>query len=175
MDLKNLTEGIGELISKKRSEIVFRQGEKDTGVYIVQAGLLKAYYLSADGKEHVKSFISEGSFISSLTAAYSKNSCSFTLSCLEDSDLIRLPFDRLQEAALKDLELSKWVITHLLQLSMKKEKREYDFLSLSAEQRYEQFCREFQHIINRLTQYDIARYIGITPVALSRIRSRRTQ
>jgi CRP-like cAMP-binding protein len=58
-------------------------------------------------------------------------------------------------------------------LALKKERREASFLLLDAGERYEAFLEDFADLVPRLPQYHIASYLGITPVALSRIRSRR--
>ena len=57
-------------------------------------------------------------------------------------------------------------------ISQKKEQREYEFLNFSAEERYQKFAAENAQLIDHLTQNDVARYLGITPVALSRIKKR---
>jgi|GEM_PF-5159862 len=36
------------------------RGEEDQSIYMVKSGLLKAYYLSSDGKENIKSFLMPG-------------------------------------------------------------------------------------------------------------------
>jgi hypothetical protein len=56
-----------------------------------------------------------------------------------------------------------------------KEQREYEFLQLSAEERYRQFCAERPEHLAQIPQHQVASYIGITPVALSRIRARVTR
>ena len=53
---------------------------------------------------------------------------------------------------------------------MKKERREYEFLCLSAEERYRLLIKRSPDLVRQVTQNEIARYLGITPVALSRIR-----
>ena len=53
---------------------------------------------------------------------------------------------------------------------IKKEKREREFLLDSAEIRYKRFLKENSNLIDRIKQYQIASYLGITPVALSRIK-----
>ena len=55
-------------------------------------------------------------------------------------------------------------------LVIKKEKREADFLLLNARQRYEKFLLDYEMIEDVVTNYHIASYLGITDVALSRIR-----
>jgi hypothetical protein len=53
---------------------------------------------------------------------------------------------------------------------MKKERREYELLCLPAEARYRALLERQPNIYESITQNDIARYPGITPVALSRIK-----
>ena len=162
----------GNLIKGAKNAHVFRQGDADRSLYLIQSGLLKAYYTSEDGKESVKSFIVPGEIIGSLTSAYSGGTCSFSLLCLEPSNLVKVPFDMLYEYSQKNHEIAKSVIESLLHFSMKKEKREYEFLCLSAEERYRLIAETSPDLLRKVTQNDIARYLGITPVALSRIKKR---
>ena len=55
---------------------------------------------------------------------------------------------------------------------MKKEIREYELLCLSAEDRYKRLLKHTPDILKLVTQNEIARYLGITPVGLSRIKRR---
>ncbi|MCP4271690.1 MAG: Crp/Fnr family transcriptional regulator, partial [Gammaproteobacteria bacterium] len=58
------------------------------------------------------------------------------------------------------------------QLYIKKETREAEFLLDDAETRYLNFQTNYPGLEDRLTQYHVASYLGITPVMLSRIRRR---
>ena len=64
------------------------------------------------------------------------------------------------------------VIDFLLVFAMKKERREKEFLTESAETRYRMLVDQSPGLLDKVRQKDIARYLGITPVALSRIRAR---
>jgi hypothetical protein len=55
-------------------------------------------------------------------------------------------------------------------LYIEKEQREWQFLLGDAKSRYENFVQENRGLIDRIPQYLIASYIGISPVSLSRIR-----
>jgi len=169
---QSVFEAIGKPMLAKKGEVLFKQGDIDTSIYIVISGLLKAYYLTLEGKELIKSFIQEDEFIGSLIACNSTEPCTFSLICLEDCSLLRVPFADLQAAAVSNPEFSNIVTNGLVRLAIKKERREYEFLCLSAQARYNLFKQRSQSIVDRITQNDIARYLGITPVALSRIKQR---
>jgi CRP-like cAMP-binding protein len=172
MSFDDFLKKYGEIKTYAKSEHVFRQGDLSEEVLAVQSGIMKGYYLSQDGKEYIKSFIFEGDIIASLRAVYKNEPTSFGLICLEETVAVSIPFKALYEASKSNIALSNFLVEGLMCLSMKKEKREYDFLCLSAEERYKQLQEDRPRVLSRITQNDIARYLGITPVALSRIRKR---
>ena len=172
MNLAHLIQQQGKPLTRKKGEHLFRQGDDDRNLYFLQSGLLKAYYLSEEGKEHVKSFIQSQETIGSLSAAYDNAQCTFGVICLEDCQLMVIPFSAISKEADDDIGIANEVIRLLLQLSMKKERREYEFLCLSAETRFKLLTERSPDLIERVTQNDLARYLGITPVALSRIKKR---
>lgn len=172
MKLSEFVAANGRLITKAAGAHLFRQGDQDTSLYIVKHGLLKAYYLSEDGKENIKTFISEGGKIGSLVAGYRQESCTFSLVCMENCELLLLTFADLQEASRTDLELSTEVVEFLLNFGIRKELREFELLCLTAEERYRRLLIEMPKLFDRVTQNEIARYLGVTPVGLSRIKTR---
>jgi len=162
----------GKRVVKAQYEHVFMQGAPDRSLYFVQSGLLKAYYTAEDGKEFVKSFLLPQDIIGSLTSAYSEKSCSFSLVCLAPTELLEVPFRTLYEYSRSDHDIANEMIELLLRFAMKKERREFEFLCLSAEERYCLLAETSPILLEKVTQNDIARYLGVTPVALSRIKKR---
>ena len=172
MDISELIGADIDPVILKASQHVFRQGDTDRKIYFVREGILKAYYVSTEGKETIKSFILAGDFIGSLTAAYRNEVCSFSLVCQEQSVLLPVDFDILYNASQQDLKVASKVLDFVLGFAMKKERREMELLSMSAEDRYRQLQEQSPALLERVKQKEIARYLGITPVALSRIRKR---
>jgi CRP-like cAMP-binding protein len=155
-----------------KGSFLFRQGDKINNLFFIQRGLLKAYYETLDGKEFIKSFIRDGEFIASLQAIVEGNPNSFTVLSLEDCSVLEVTKQALVDQIANNPALTQVVNSLLLKLAIKKERREYELLCMSPEERYLIFCERECEIFTRLSQNDIARYLGITPVALSRIRKR---
>jgi CRP-like cAMP-binding protein len=61
------------------------------------------------------------------------------------------------------------VMTHV---ALRKAVQEEMLLMQTPEQRCRRFLADFAPITSRISQYHIESYIGVTPVALSRIRKR---
>jgi CRP-like cAMP-binding protein len=58
-------------------------------------------------------------------------------------------------------------------LFLLRDQRESELLSLSATERYERFLREHASLGGQIPQHQIASYLGVTPVSLSRLIARR--
>jgi len=169
MNFNELLQQFGTSQCYKKKSYVFSQGDENKYLYLVLEGVLKASYNDKDGKEYIKSFLFSGDSIAS-SQALSGGSCSFSLLCLKETKLIKLSYQEVRQAAANNLDTANSIIELLMSFAMKKEQREYELLCLSAEQRYKNLLTKYPDISQQITQNDIARYLGITPVALSRIK-----
>jgi CRP-like cAMP-binding protein len=172
MEFNKFVEVYGQRLTLETGHHVFRQGDKNRSIYVLSEGILKAYYISDDGKETIKSFILPGDMIGSLSSAYRKEACTFNLVALEPGVVVEIEFDRLYNSSQEDLQLATAIVDYLLIFGIKKERREREFLTESAEARYQMLLEDSPGLFDKVKQKDIARYLGITPVALSRIRGR---
>lgn len=151
---------------------VLRQGDACGDVFILRRGLVKLYYVTAEGKEWVKSFIADQGLFGSRRAQMEGGGSAFAALCLEDSEIASAPYAAFLDAVLDEPALARGLLHFNEWLGLKKEHREYALLCRSAEERYRGFLAEEPALAARLTQADIARYLGITPIALSRIKRR---
>ena len=116
------------MIDFAKNEYVFRQGSDNKNLYYVETGLLKAYYVSYEGKETIKSFMRKGNMIGSIAAVNSGSSCTFSLKTIQASRLISVPYDSVMNVVKESHPISIELVSYLLNLSQKKEQREFDFL-----------------------------------------------
>lgn len=169
--LKPLKRAVREREYAPGSDLI-RQGEAADSLFFLTQGVAKMHYLTADGREFVKSFVAEGDFAGSLMAYMEDGASPFSITCLEPVVAEFVPFKVVYEMFLADPVAMAFGMRFFQALALKKERREYSFLCLAPEERYRWFVDENPALAKRLTQADIARYLGITPVALSRIRGR---
>jgi CRP-like cAMP-binding protein len=57
----------------------------------------------------------------------------------------------------------------------KLQQRHLESISATAEERYESFLNDYSNLTNRLSQVQIASFLGITPEFLSRLRNRQVR
>ena len=157
-------------VSFSKGKYLVRAGEPNGGVYFINRGLVRFVYSTEDGKEFNKSFAAEGEFVGCLRSMLTSQPCRFSIQALEDCETLLLTNDHRQALYEKYPECERLGRLLAEQLALKKEAREAEFLLDSAEKRYRTFLADFPHLLGRLPQYHIASYLGITDVALSRIR-----
>jgi CRP-like cAMP-binding protein len=148
------------------------QGQIWREALLVEQGLLRLYFVRRDGREFNKNFFTDGALFFPLTPAMWDNGSLFAIGALDagyvwraDSTAMR----RLLEAqglwqAVRGRMLER-LITHKLQ-------REHDLLTLDGRRRYEAFCRREPALADRVPLNQLASYLGLTDVSLSRIRRR---
>lgn len=156
----------------KKGEHIFTQGECCADVFFMSRGLVKLYFDTVDGKEWIKSFVADEGIFGSRSAQSTDEGSLFSVVCLEETEVLVLPYGVFESVCLGHVDIAREVFRFTQWLGLKKEMREYQLLCLSAEERYQKFISESSDLAGRLTQVDIARYLGITPIALSRIKKR---
>ncbi|MBE2250047.1 MAG: Crp/Fnr family transcriptional regulator [Myxococcus sp.] len=147
-------------------------GKPATRFAVVISGLLRHYYLDAKGKESVKAFRGPMELSGPYAEIVQRRPSRTFIEALTDAELFVFEVAAIDEAAETSLELQRLVRRFVEVQFVAKEQREYEFLLLSAEERYRQFCASLPELVQHIPQHQIASYIGITPVALSRIRAR---
>lgn len=153
-------------------ENIIEAGEQVKEIGFILNGLARYYYLTINGVEFNKSFSQQGQVVSSTSSLVTGEPSPFFIQALEPCECIFLKYNDLIVLCDNHRDWERLVRQLLTQLAIKKERREADFLLLSAQERYQTFLVEYADIVERIPNYHIASYLGITEVALSRIRKR---
>ncbi len=135
-------------------------------------GLFRYYYVDKKGNDFTKGFFPEGAPISSYSAMIQRRESFFSIEALEDSVISVINYFDWQKLLARHECWKSFLIGMLERGYCIKESREREFLVLDAEERYRIFRQIFPDIEQRVKQHYIASYLGITPVALSRIRKK---
>lgn len=161
-------------LSFDKGEAIIEQGVVCRDIYFLRSGLVKMSYLTFEGKEFIKSFITEGGFFGSLHSQLTGEGSTFSVVSLEALEVEKMPYAVLENLLKNDTTLQLHFMRFFQQLALKKELREYELLCLSAQQRYEKLCEQQPDLVRRVRQADLALYLGITPIALSRLKHRKS-
>lgn len=156
----------------EKQEFWSQPGEPVSHFGIVLEGLVRHFYVDAKGRESVKAFRGPGEFSAPYAEIILRRPSRTFIQALAPTRLLAFEVEGFEQLAADSLELQRLARRFVELHFVGKEQREYEFLQLSAEQRYAQFCAERPEHLSHIPQHQVASYIGITPVALSRIRAR---
>lgn len=180
------------IVRLRRGEVLYDVGTHAPDMFVVRRGTLTVVVPDAAGREWIVNFCQPGDLVVSLSSFAPVGLRRITtlvqtpkMPALDDlghsqskavaltnTELDRIDGRTLSQLCERHVEWSNALLTGLFAHALTKEKRERELLTMTPEERYRQFVNDYPHLLDDLTQKDIARHLGITPVGLSRIASR---
>lgn len=154
--------------SYKKKSLLMQAGEANTKHYYVVKGLLRLYIIDQNGKEFNILFARERQWIGDLgTPAETP----YFIETVEDSTVFSISEQGFSVLYNRYLALARYIRKSYVFL----QKRFVSILSKTAEENYEDLIKEHPELIQRLPQYHISSYLGVTPVFLSKILAKRNK
>jgi len=134
-------------------------------------GCVKRYYIDHEGDEVILQFAVENWWLSDMVSFTEQVPSLLYIETIEDTELLQITFQN-KELLFKEIPKLERVFRLLVQRAYSVlENRFFTGLTASAEERYLNFIKKYPVLPQRVPQYQIASYLGITPEALSRIRA----
>lgn len=151
----------------RAGQALLAQGAEQEAAFYIEAGIARACHYTRDGQERCKEFYFEGELCLLYDSWLTGSIARYQLEALTALQVVRVPLTLLDEPTWQPVCMAL-----LRQQLGYKERKEAFLLLHSPEERYRELCHTFPHWPARLTQVQLANYIGISPVTLSRIRRR---
>ncbi len=161
---------IFQLRQLPRQHHILLPGDKVYDLIFVSEGLLRFYYPTEDGGESNKAFISADMFAGPLAASVLELPVMYGIETLEPTTLLAASYRDFSQLFDQDplydrlgRKLAEWLL-------VRKELRARSLLQQSAAERYLHFVEQHPDLLQRIPQYHIASFLGITEVSLSRLK-----
>lgn len=141
-------------------------------VFYVVKGCVRVAIMDRSGDDITCYFAAEGQFVSNYESFLTGKPSKYALHCLEACELLAIDRQGIQELYTRTSQgerIGRMIAEHLFIDTVE---RLTSFYSETPEDRYQQFLREYPHLVQRIPQHYIAAYIGVRPQSLSRIKRR---
>jgi CRP-like cAMP-binding protein len=166
-------------ILKKRSlrkrQYLLQAGDISRYECFVNKGCLRTYHVDDKGQEHIVQFAFEEWWTGEMYSFLTGQPSSYNIDALEDSELLLIEKSQWEQLFIEIPKFERLFRMLLQNAFISMQRRITDNMSLTAEERYIKFSKQYPQFEQRLPLRQIASYLGITPESLSRIRAKRAE
>ncbi|WP_156888436.1 Crp/Fnr family transcriptional regulator [Spirochaeta cellobiosiphila] len=161
------------VLKLNKNEHFIEAGDTQGPLGILYSGVLRVYLPDAEGKEKNLFFRTSGDFEGVYSPYFQpyENKIWFSTQAITNSEILYFTQEDLEDLK-KNFNCWNMFELYIFQVrNVQMENRILSILTQDAQSRYELFLEEYPDLYNLIPQYQIASYIGINQVSLSRIRS----
>ena len=154
-----------------KDQYISQQGDICKSINFIISGCTKTFYMDKEGQEHIVMFSIEDWWTSDLGSFITQTPADFNVQCIEKTQLIQFTHDNLEELYKQIPKIERLFRKIVERAFVASQKRIIRNFSLTAKERYQIFKKNYPKIDQRVPQYMIASYLGITKEFLSKIKS----
>jgi len=154
-----------------KDQYISQQGDICKSINFIISGCTKTFYMDKEGQEHIVMFSIEDWWTSDLGSFITQTPADFNVQCIEKTQLIQFTHNNLEELYKQIPKIERLFRKIVERAFVASQKRIIRNFSLTAKERYQIFKETYPKIDQRVPQYMIASYLGITKEFLSKIKS----
>jgi CRP-like cAMP-binding protein len=165
-------EAIGECKKYLPGELFIHSGRTQRKLGILLEGLTRAYAINDKGEEISMKFRKEGEAVACHDSIFYNKASRQDIEFLEPSTIVVFDYNGIEKLAQQNAAVKKIQDFFFEQFVVRLQERLETFLLYSAQERYQWLIDTDPELIQRVQQKQLASFLGITPVSLSRLRSK---
>ncbi|MCF1192881.1 Crp/Fnr family transcriptional regulator [Mangrovimonas sp. AS39] len=154
-----------------KGQYVLQQGDISRVECFIVKGCTKMFFVDDSGQEHIIMFSIEDWWTSDLGSFSTQTPSDFNVQCLEDTELIQFSHDTIEDIYERIPKMERFFRKIIEKAFVASQKRIIRNFSMTAKERYTSFRNKYPSMDQRIPQYMIASYLGITKEFLSKIKS----
>lgn len=154
--------------SVPKKTIITESGKTERFIYFVKEGIQKSYYLN-EGKEHIMFFAYKPSFSGVIESFLTQTPSKYFLETITDSKLLRLSFETHTQLLKENRELETLFRKITEQFLLGIIERHHELMAFNTETRFKNFIQRSPHLLNMVSQKDIASYLRIDSTNFSKL------
>jgi CRP-like cAMP-binding protein len=155
----------------KKGDFFLAEGQICKHAGFVSKGLLR-YYINNDGEDKTYDFAQENNFVCNYESFLPQTPSTKIIQALEDCEILQISFSDLQLFYKSVSGAERFGRVVIEQVFLQTLQDLSSFYTDTAELRYENFLKRHPGLLQRISQYHVASYVGVKPQSLSRIRKR---
>ena len=156
--------------SHSKGDIFIKRNKRNEREYFVLSGICKSYLNNPDGDEITISFFLKNMILTPFQIRTTKSISNLNFKALTDMELASVDAREFEKLMVDNIEIRNFANSVLQNELISKVEKEIGLASLTAKERLIEFRKKFRLLENLIPHPDIASYLGITNISLSRLR-----
>ena len=154
-----------------KKSIMTAPGETERYLYYVEEGIQKSYYLNGN-KQHIIAFAYAPSFSGIPESFFTQTPSRYYLETITDSKFLRIPYEKHQELlqAFRPIETLFRKATESFLMGVIQ--RQHELMAFDIETRFKTFVKRSPHLLNMVSQKDLASYLRMDSTNFSKLMNR---
>ena len=157
-----------EEVSFPKKTRIISEGTIERYLYFVKEGVQKAYYMN-DVKEHIIIFTYAPSFCGIPESFLTQTPSKSYLETITDSKLMRISYEKHQQFMLQNRQIETLFRKAIEALLIGIMQRYQELMAYDVETRFKTFTNRSPHLLNLISQKDLASYLRIDPTNFSKL------
>lgn len=154
----------------QKKGLILEHGRRCRTINFVTSGTFRAYLSDKDGKESTVMFAIKDWWITDMHSFINRQPALLNIEALENSQVLSLEYSSLQKLYEQVPKFERFFRILMQNAYVREQLRALDNISKTSEERYYKFVSKYPQITEKVTQKQIASYLGITPEFLSMIK-----
>ena len=156
----------------QRKTTLLQIGQTAHQLYFVVSGILHMYYADERGQQHSCNFFMPGELVTDLESFSKQKPAGNSIETLTRTTCLHISCKASVSLMQQSPAFNKYAMDVIEATATANINRTKDLLSLQPEARYQKLLASRPDLIREVPQKYIARFLGISPESLSRIRNR---
>lgn len=156
----------------KRKEFLVKEGQICRSLYFVKKGCLRMYFINNKSAEQITQFALDGWWMADYFSFMGNKPSEYFIQTVEKSEILSIDIAIFEEL-LKELPQMERYFRIIMQRALAASQQRIKYMyELSKEEFYIHFSTSFPEFMQRVPQYMIASYLGLTPEYVSELRKK---
>ncbi|MGE9311388.1 Crp/Fnr family transcriptional regulator [Niabella sp. CJ426] len=155
----------------KKKTFLYQEGDVQQHIAFINSGCLRSYSIDKNGTEHILQFAPAGWWIADMQSLLNNAPSNLSIDAIEDSEVFLIKQSEIEDMYQALPQMERYFRILAERSLATSQQRLIDALSLTAVERYNNFCIRYPSLIQSIPQKYVASYIGITPEFMSKMLS----
>jgi CRP-like cAMP-binding protein len=160
-------------VNLKKKEFLLQEGQVCRNLYFVEKGCLRMFFINDKSIEQITQFALDGWWLADYFSFMDNKSSDYYIQAIEKSEVLAIDSSVFEQLLVEVPQMERYFRIIMQRSVAAAQVRTRLMFELSKEQFYQHFSTSFPEFIQRVPQYMVASYLGLTPEYVSELRKKK--